>query len=123
VVVVSTVGNAGMLWQAQSGFYMRLAGGYINQAITRKSDLPDPVQDLASATTAGVARFEQYVRASHVGAILLDANHEPNWVGIFGRMGLRGHRIGNVIVYQTNGCQTCRPLHSPKLTAALTRAT
>ncbi len=34
VVVVSDIGNAGMLWQADTDFYTRLAGGYINQAMT-----------------------------------------------------------------------------------------
>jgi hypothetical protein len=108
VVVISDVGNAGMLWQAQSHFYMRLAGGYINQAITRGSDLPAPVQDLAHATPARVAHFEGFVKAEHVGAILLDARHEPLWVGIFRRIGLTGHRIGDVVVYPTNRCQSCR---------------
>jgi len=108
VVVISDIGNAGMLWQAQSDFYMRIAGGYINQAITRGSDLPAPVQDLAHATPARIARFEGWVKARHVGAILLDARHEPLWVGIFRRIGLAGHRIGDVVVYRTNGCQSCR---------------
>jgi hypothetical protein len=117
VVVVSEVGNAGMLWQAQSDFYMRVAGGYINEAITRRSDLPDQVQDLSSATPAIVARFEQFVRADHVGAILIDARYEPKWVGVFRRMGLNGHRIGNVIVYKTNGCQGCHPLDPTGVTA------
>jgi hypothetical protein len=110
VVVVSNDGNAGMLWQAQSDFYWRVAGGYINQAITRGSDLPDPVQDLSSATPVIVAQFEQFVRADHVGAILLQVGHEPKWVGIFHRMGLHGSRIGSVIVYKTDGCKTCRSL-------------
>jgi hypothetical protein len=108
VVVVSEVGNAGMLWQAQSDFYMRIAGGYINAGLARRTDLPLSVQDLSSATPDGVAKFEQFVRTGHVGAILLDAGHEPKWVGIFWRMGLKGHRIGNVIVYKTNGCRSCR---------------
>jgi len=108
VVVVSDLGNAGMLWQAQTDFYMRLEGGYINQAITRRSDLPAPVQNLAHATPLAIAQFERFVKADHVGAILLDARHEPLWVGIFRRIGLRGHRIGQVVVYPTNGCQSCR---------------
>jgi hypothetical protein len=108
VVVVSDVGNAGMLWQAQSDFYMRIAGGYINQAITRGSDLPASVQDLAHSTPARIAQFERFVKARHVGAILLDARHEPLWVGIFRRIGLAGHRIGDVVVYPTNGCHSCR---------------
>ncbi|HUA40494.1 MAG TPA: hypothetical protein VMA32_02935 [Streptosporangiaceae bacterium] len=108
VVVVSEVGNAGMLWQAQSGFYLRLAGGYINQAITQGSDLPAAVQDLSRGTPEQVSRFEKFVKTDHVGAILLDARHEPLWVGIFWRMGLHGHRIGQVIVYPTNDCRSCR---------------
>ena len=108
VVVISDLGNAGMLWQAQTDFYMRLEGGYINQAITRRSDLPAPVQNLAHATPLAIAQFERFVKADHVGAILLDARHEPLWVGIFRRIGLRGHRIGQVVVYPTNGCQSCR---------------
>ena len=110
VAVVSDVGNAGMLWQAQSGFYMRIAGGYINQGLTHGSDLPAQVQDLASATPASVAQFEQFVRTDHIGAILVDARHEPGWASIFSRIGLVGHRTGNVVVYHTNGCQTCRAL-------------
>jgi hypothetical protein len=108
VVVVSTVGNAGLLWQAQTDFYLRISGGYINQAITRGSDLPDSVQDLSEGTPYQVAQFEKFVKADHVGAILLDARHEPLWVGIFRRMGLHGHLIGDVIVIKTNGCQSCR---------------
>jgi hypothetical protein len=110
VVVVSGVGNAGMLWQAETDFYMRLAGGYINQAITRRSDLPPPLQQLAHATPAKVARFEAYVRKAGIGAILVDRQHSPLWVGIFWRMGLRGYYSGNVIVYRVDGCQSCRAL-------------
>jgi hypothetical protein len=116
VVVVSNVSNAGMLWQAQSGFYMRMAGGYVNMgydrpADLRLADLPLPVQDLLHATPASVESFEAYVRSNKVGAILLDARQEPpRWAGIFARVGLAGHLVGNVIVYPTYDCRTCRVL-------------
>jgi hypothetical protein len=115
VVVVSTVGNAGMLWQAESGFYMRIAGGFINRGLTRRTDLPRAVQNLAHATPAKVARFERYIKTRHVGAILLDARSEPRWAGIFRRVGLVGHTIGDVIVYPTYGCDACRALHWAEL--------
>jgi hypothetical protein len=115
VVVVSRVGNAGMLWQAQTDFYMRIAGGYINQGIARQTDLPPPVQELDKASPSRVAKFERFVKSAHVGAILLDAGHEPKWVGIFWRIGLKGHRIGDVIVYQTHGCQSCHAVDSAQL--------
>jgi hypothetical protein len=110
VVVVSTVGNAGMLWQAQSDFYLRIAGGYINEGLNHRTDLPRAVQALANATPAHVAQFEKFVRADHVGAILLDRRDEPGWVGIFHKIGLVGRTTGGVVVYPTRGCDTCRPL-------------
>lgn len=110
VVVVSDVGNAGMLWQAQTDFYVRLAGGYINQAITKGSDLPRPVQRLAQASPQNVARFESYVRTARIGAIIIDRHHEPRWIGMFWRVGLKGYYSSDVIVYPVNGCRSCHPL-------------
>jgi hypothetical protein len=115
VVVISNVGNAGMLWQAQSDFYMRIAGGFINAGLNHRTDLPKPVQDLASASPSRVATFESFVRTDHVGAILLDAANEPRWVGIFHKLGLSGHRVGGVVVYPTHGCQSCHPLNKSQI--------
>jgi hypothetical protein len=115
VAIVSTIGNAGMLWQAETSNYMRLSGGFINQAITRRTDLPWQIQDLAHATPLTVLEFEAYVRNSHVGAILLDERHEPQWVGIFGRMGLRSTKVGGVVVIPTNGCRACKVLSLKQL--------
>ncbi len=118
VIVVSKIGNAGMLWQAESGYYYKLAGGYVNQSINRRTDLPIAVQALSHATPANVAVFESYIRHARIGAILLDAGHEPTWVGIFWRVGLVGHLRGNVIVYQTDGCRACRRLDRHELYAS-----
>jgi hypothetical protein len=110
VVVISNIGNAGMLWEADTDFYWRLAGGYINQSITRRSDLPPAVQHLAHASPGYVSSFEAYVRREGIGAILLDKKHHPKWVGIFWRMGLTGRANGNVVVYPLDGCRFCHPL-------------
>ena len=109
--MVSTIGNAGMAWQAETNFYFRLAGGYINQAITRRTDLPRQVQQLAHASPAYVSEFEHYVRSAGIGAILLDSNHEPLWEGVLGRIGLKGHATGGgVVVFPVNHCRSCRAL-------------
>ena len=110
VVVVSDVGNAGMLWQAQSGFYMRIAGGFINAGLSYGTDLPRPVRHLVHVTPARLAQFERFVKADHVGAILLDTSHEPRWTRIFHEAGLVGHIVGGVAVYPTHGCQACHVL-------------
>jgi hypothetical protein len=123
IVVVSEVGNAGMLWQAESDFYMKIAGGYFTEGISHRTDLPVPVQHLADATPARVAQFERFVKADHVGAILLEVGHEPTWVGIFRKVGLVGQTTGGVILYRTNGCQSCRALGWTQLGKAAHPAT
>jgi hypothetical protein len=115
VVVVSTVGNAGMLWQADTNFYTRLAGGYINQALAHRTDLPRPVQGLAAATPDRIAKFEAYVQQNKIGAILIDANHELQWIGIFKKIGLRPKLVGDVWVYPINGCRTCHNLNPSQI--------
>jgi hypothetical protein len=115
VLVLSSVRNAGMLWQADSDFAMRLGGGFINSGFSKHSDQPQVVKNLAHPTPANVAQFEAYIKASGVGAILLDARHAPLWVGILPQIGLVGHRVGNVEVYLTDGCRTCRLLTQAQL--------
>jgi hypothetical protein len=114
VVVVSSVGNAGMLWQAQSDYYMKIAGGYINQGIGR-GVLPRPMKYLKSPTRYRVTRFEEFIKASHVGAILVDAADAPSWAILFREIGLVGHLSGGVEVYPTDGCQACRSLDRAQL--------
>jgi hypothetical protein len=66
IVVVSTrTGNAGLLFEAETGFYTRLAGGYVNRAITH-SDLPPPVADLATGklTTREIQQFRSFIRTA-----------------------------------------------------------
>jgi hypothetical protein len=110
VLVVSKIGNAGILWQAESDFYMRLAGGFINEGYSRHhSDLPLVVQKLEAPSTNRVAAFEAFVKNSKIGAILVDTAHAPDWARIFAHIGLTGYRAGNVLIYNTNGCTSCRP--------------
>jgi hypothetical protein len=110
VVVVSNDGNTAMLWQSESGFYMRIVGGYINEGINRGSDLPRPVEFVGFPTPSRVASFEQYVKTDHIGAILLDVSNKPvpGWAVIFPVLGLVGHNVGGVVVYPTHGCDACR---------------
>jgi hypothetical protein len=111
VVVVSNDGNTGMLWSAESDYYIRISGGYINEGINKASDLPRPVEFVAYPTPYRVGVFEQYVKKDHIGAILLDVSNTPvpRWATIiFPALGLAGHKVGGVVVYPTHGCDACR---------------
>jgi hypothetical protein len=106
VVVVSKIPNAGLLWQAESGYNFRLAGGFFNDGFDH-GDEPAAVAGLERRNPALVAAFEAYVKRDKIGAILLSAGHLPGWARLIPRIGLVGHRTGGVIVYPTDGCRTC----------------
>lgn len=104
VVVVSHRGNAGMLWQAETNFYTRLAGGYINAAITYHTDLPAQVDELSNGLTPfHVERFRKFISYAGVAAILVEASSAQDWPQIFRDLGLAGRNIGGVILYRTKG--------------------
>ena len=102
VVVVSDRGNAGMLFQADTNFYMRIAGGFINVSVSNTTALPEPVARLRHPTPARERRFRAYVHQAGVGAILVERAWEAPWMQVFSRMGLHGTSVGGVIIYRTS---------------------
>jgi hypothetical protein len=111
VLVISTRGNAAMLFQADTNFYMRVAGGYINMAITPRSDLPRRVQELSHANVSVDRRFRAFVKQAGIKAILVEQSWEPRWIGILNKMGFRGDAIGGMIVYPVGPCVVRCPAH------------
>jgi hypothetical protein len=102
VVVISGRGNAGLLWQAETDFYPRLAGGYLGSLLAHQTDLPLPVANLATSplTASDISQFRQFLRKAKVTAILVEASWAGHWPAILGHLGLRGRLIGGVIVYR-----------------------
>jgi hypothetical protein len=101
VVVVSDRGNAGMLFQADTDFYARLAGGFINASFTDSSGLPAPVALLRHPTRDRERRFLAYVHQAGVGAILVERAWSAPWMNVFSRVGLTGTSVGGVTIYRT----------------------
>ncbi len=101
VVVVSDRGNAGMLFQADTDFYFRIAGGFINAGLTDATALPPPVEQLMTPSPAAEQRFRAYVRQAGVGAILVERAWSAPWMQVFSKMGLHATSVGGMIVYPT----------------------
>ncbi len=103
VVVPANTGNAGLLWQAETGFYFRLAGGYLNHAVAHNVAVPLPVADLVRGTQTprDIRRFRSFVRTAGVSAILVEAGSSRSWQIIFARLGLKHQSIGGVTLYRT----------------------
>jgi hypothetical protein len=101
VVVVSARGNAGMLFQAYTDFYMRLSGGFTNATFTAPSALPAPVAALQRPTPARERQFLAYARQARVGAVIVEDAWAAQWMDIFSRMGLHSTHAGGVTLYRT----------------------
>jgi hypothetical protein len=98
VVILTFRGNAGMLFQAASGFYFRIAGGYINASLTPVNALPHPVTLLAHPSRAAVAMFDDYARSSGLGAIVVEQSWAAPWMNL-GKLGMHGTSAGGVTIY------------------------
>ena len=99
VLVVSWRGNAGMLFQACSGFYFKIAGGYTNQSLS--GPYPQPAAALAyPATGAALRRFQDFMRDDKVGAILVEQVWAQPWMSVFGRLGMRRTSVGGITLYR-----------------------
>ncbi len=112
VVIVSHRGNAGMLFQADTGFYFRIDGGFINASLSRIDALPLPVAAVSSLTPANKLGFEEYIEASGVGAIIVERAWSEEWMYNFGDIGLKGITVGGVTIYDTKGVEA--PADHPK---------
>jgi hypothetical protein len=106
-VVVSRRGNAGMLFQADSGFYFRLAGGYVNMSLSQ--DDPEQVTALTNPTSGAVRRFQDYLRQARVGAVLIEQAWAQPWMSVFARIGMRGTSAGGVTVYDAGRPRPAAP--------------
>jgi hypothetical protein len=101
VVVVSDRGNAGMLFQAYTNFYMRLSGGFTNATFTAPSALPAPVAALQRPTPVRERQFLAYTRQAGVGAVIVEDAWAAHWMNIFSRMGLDSTHVDGVTLYRT----------------------
>ena len=98
VAVLTGRGNAGMLFQASAGFYFRIVGGYINASLTPVDALPHALTLLAHPSQAALRLFDDYVRSSGLGAIIVEQAWAEPWMDL-GRIGMRGVPAGGVTVY------------------------
>ena len=100
VVILSHRGNAGMLFQAYTGFYFRIAGGFINDALSREDALPQEVGALTQPAKQQIQDFKAYVRNAGVGALIVENAWAEKWMYIFTTLGLKSTDTGGVTIFQ-----------------------
>jgi hypothetical protein len=104
VVVLSHRGNAGMMFQAYTGFYFKIAGGFINASLSMPYAVPLPVENLSHLPgEVGAQRirdFKSYVKSAHIGAVIVERAWSEQWMYVFAKLGLKTTTVGGVTVFQ-----------------------
>jgi hypothetical protein len=104
VLVISDRGNAGMLFSAETGFYFKVVGGFVNQAMTggdgRGTDLPSWVSSLQYPTATTDQDASYLLRHAGIGAVLFENNFpRPGLLSAFDGLGLRSRVIGGITLF------------------------
>lgn len=87
------------LWQAEAKFSFYLVEGYVSQvvppAFVTEPIIPKLLQNIAPSRD----ELWTFIRQHHVSNIIVDPADEAPWMGAMARLGLHGHSIGGVILY------------------------
>jgi hypothetical protein len=106
VVIVSHRGNAGMMFQAYTGFYFNIAGGFINASLSQEDALPQQVSNLShlpgKVGEERVAAFRSWVKREHIGAIIVERAWSEHWMYNFAGNGINlpATTVGGVTIFQ-----------------------
>jgi hypothetical protein len=101
VVILSHRGNAGMLFQAYTGFYFNIAGGFINASLSRPDALPIQVALLSYPTRARANAFRAYIKSDKIGALIVERAWSEHWMYVFTKIGLKTTTVGGVTIFTT----------------------
>ena len=117
VVILSHRGNAMLLFQAKTGFYFNVAGGFINASLNPdgsacptskpvQNGVPCQVQALSSLPPSvgrqRVAAFKAYVKQAHIGAIIVEQAWAEQSMYAVGKNGIdfKPTTVGGVTIFQ-----------------------
>jgi hypothetical protein len=90
-----------MLWQAETGMWFRMAGGYISQA-PPADYLSDPLLPaLYGQVKPDPAVLRSFLDRRHVGAVVVDPEFSPQWRGALASIGLKPVALGGILFYRT----------------------
>jgi hypothetical protein len=112
VIVQSSRGNAGLLWQAQTGFYFKLAGGYVNAALAHYHvavPLALAAVSHSGPTPQNLRALRKFLIKAKVGAIIIEeaSPYYPiaedaalHWPRLLNHIGLTNVQVGGVFLYR-----------------------
>jgi hypothetical protein len=89
------------LWQAETGMWFRLAGGYLGKLIP-DDYLGEPIVPafLAGRTSDEPGKLLSFLKARKVSIVIIDSAHPGRWPAVLAMLGLRPVRADGVLFYR-----------------------
>jgi hypothetical protein len=100
-----------MLWQADTGFYFYMPGGYTSQVIPPPFADQPTVDQLLDNVPPSRSALESFIRTHYISYIVVDtvdvgavlpgehgAEQSP-WPEFLARIGLHGRQVGGILLY------------------------
>jgi hypothetical protein len=109
-ILVFPVGSSGdsMIWQADSGFWFRIAGGYIAPKIPSSFMHPAGITHLTTGDNPSevtLAAVLELARLKGVTSLVVDARDAATWRPILARLGPPA-AVGGALIYRVSGKAT-----------------
>jgi hypothetical protein len=90
------------LWQVKTGFYFRMAGGYVFSGPPSSFLEPPEVASIATGNVGDRRMLDIYIRDKRVSTIVVDEAENEAWAGTLRGLA-RPQRVGGVVVYDLGG--------------------
>ena len=91
--------GTGMLWQAETGMWFRLAGGFVNPVYPADYYRDPLFPALYEQAKPNPQTLRSFLARRHVGAVIVDPASAPQWLGPLAQLGLKPMSFGSIRVY------------------------
>jgi len=93
--------DASMLWQADTGFWFRLAGGYINPQYPQDYEKDPLFPALLHQAKPNPQALRSFLARRHIGAVIVDPETPQRWPQALAALGLKRRSLGGVWFYRS----------------------
>ena len=89
-----------MLWQAETGMWFRMAGGYLNPAPPADYARDPLLPALYGQHKPNPQDLRSFLARRHVGAVIVDPAEAQWWPGALAALGLKPMSLGGILLYR-----------------------
>lgn len=91
-------GDQSTFWQAETGFYFYMPGGYVSNFVPPSFNSP-VVDQLIHNNLPSIPELGSFIRQHSVSHVVVDLARAGSWPGVMAQLGFHGQAVGGVLLY------------------------